>query len=138
MGYSTKKIFATYSKTVKINIMNTILDLLERLNDYMDDRKDVEDGDYGVPRPNIEMSFSTEISAAMEEYKRQPARDGWVETTPETNEKFGESEYVLGLESDGGTPVVCWYNSKMGSWYVAHHLAPSIAINIIKWKPLTT
>jgi hypothetical protein len=78
------------------------------------------------------------VLAAMEEYKRQPAGDGWVEITPETNEKFGESKYVLGLESDGGTPVVCWYNSKMGSWYVAHHLAPSIAINIIKWKPLTT
>jgi hypothetical protein len=63
--------------------------------------------------------------------------EGWQDGTPEVNEKFGESEYVLGMESELSVPVVCWYNKKMNGWYVAHHLAASIPITIIKWRPLS-
>lgn len=40
-----------------------VLDLLVQLKDYMDARADVEDGDYGVPRPNVELGFSADIES---------------------------------------------------------------------------
>lgn len=44
-------------------------ELLDRLEDYFDQRSDVADGDYGVPEPNAEMQHLTairELMAAME------------------------------------------------------------------------
>ena len=56
------------------NRINTVLadvrELLIRLNDYMDDRSDVEDGDYGTPRPNVEMSYSVEIGSLIDELEK--------------------------------------------------------------------
>ncbi len=43
-----------------------LLDLLE----YMDDRSDVLDGDYGNPEPNQEMMFLTEITRVSEKLNK--------------------------------------------------------------------
>jgi hypothetical protein len=49
-----------------------VLELLERIKDYMDDRSDIlEVGDsYGEQRPNIEMSFYVEIESAIEKLSK--------------------------------------------------------------------
>jgi hypothetical protein len=47
-------------------LLGEILDLLVRLQDYMDDHSDTDDGDYGIPVPNREMIFSRDIEAAIE------------------------------------------------------------------------
>lgn len=41
-------------------------DLLLRLWEYMDNRTDVVDGDYGEPRPNTEMGLAQEIDQAIQ------------------------------------------------------------------------
>jgi hypothetical protein len=46
--------------------MENIIDLLERLHDYMDNRSDTKDGENGWPVPNEEMSFCVEIREAIE------------------------------------------------------------------------
>jgi hypothetical protein len=51
-------------------LLADVLDLLVRVDDYMDDRADVEDGDYGVPRPNVEMSFSAEIESIIKKLEQ--------------------------------------------------------------------
>lgn len=45
--------------------MENIINLLERLHDYFDNRSDTKDGSYG-PVPNEEMSFCVEIQEAIE------------------------------------------------------------------------
>ena len=45
--------------------MNNIINLLERLHDYMDNRSDTKDGKNG-PVPNEEMSFCVEIREVIE------------------------------------------------------------------------
>lgn len=49
-----------------------VIELLERIKDYMDDRSDIlEIGDsYGEQRPNIEMSFYVEIESAIEKLSK--------------------------------------------------------------------
>ena len=51
-------------------LLADVMDLLNRVDEYMGDRADVEDGDYGVPLPNVEMSFSAEIQSIMEKLER--------------------------------------------------------------------
>jgi hypothetical protein len=46
-----------------------LLDLLERLAEYMDDRSGDLDGDYGERLPNTEMKFSTEIEKLLRNMK---------------------------------------------------------------------
>ena len=61
----------------------------------------------------------------------------WIKITnklPSLNEKYGESDYVLGFENEN-MPVVCWYH-KSGEWIVAHHKADSLPIKITHWMPL--
>jgi hypothetical protein len=50
--------------------MENIIDLLERLHDYMDNRSDTKDGENGWPVPNEEMSFCVEIQEAIEKLKK--------------------------------------------------------------------
>jgi hypothetical protein len=47
-----------------------LLDLLERLAEYMDDRSGDLDGDYGERLPNTEMKFSTEIEEAIQKLEK--------------------------------------------------------------------
>jgi len=50
-----------------------IIYLLERLEDYMDDRSDVADDNGGedyIPRPNTEMSFLNDIRDAIDSLKK--------------------------------------------------------------------
>ncbi len=50
--------------------MNTdLLDLLERLEEYMDNKSGDLDGDYGERWPNEEMVFASEIREAIEKLK---------------------------------------------------------------------
>lgn len=44
-----------------------MLFLLERLSEFLDNYVDVEDGDYGEPRPNRAMTLKEEVDAAIEE-----------------------------------------------------------------------
>jgi hypothetical protein len=65
--------------------------------------------------------------------------DGWISVSdelPETNEKFGESDYVLVIE-EGDNQTVAWYNKKTNEWRVSHHSATGIA-NPTHWQPLPT
>lgn len=42
------------------------MDLLGDAHDYFDDRSDIEDGDYGVPRPNTEMWLMNRCERVMD------------------------------------------------------------------------
>lgn len=53
----------------------------------------------------------------------------------QTSEKFGESDYVLGM-CQMKQQVVCWYNHKSKDWVVAHYRASSEPITVTHWKPL--
>lgn len=52
--------------------LGAVIDLLERIKDYMDDRSDIlEVGDsYGEQRPNTEMSYYVEIESAIEKLSK--------------------------------------------------------------------
>ncbi len=60
-----------------------------------------------------------------------------AQVKPQVEHKFSESDYLLCLESSSSTvPFVAWYNKKMDSWYVAHHLAPTIPTQVSWWRLL--
>lgn len=64
----------------------------------------------------------------------------WIsveENLPDANNKFNESEYVLGYDEMRNT-VVVWYNSIECNWYVAHFLAKTEPLIITHWQPLPT
>lgn len=46
--------------------MTDLLDLLERLEDYMDNKSGDIDGDYGERKPNKEMTFLNDIREQIE------------------------------------------------------------------------
>lgn len=63
----------------------------------------------------------------------------WVKTTkelPETNEKFGESEYLQCVEAGTCNQFVGWYNSKMNQWFVCHYLAQNVPVNVTHFRSL--
>lgn len=60
--YSGMEAYATQLKTVLGEAKQVLNDLWE----YMDDRSDIEDGDYGIPKPNKEMKLLVEIDALLE------------------------------------------------------------------------
>jgi len=45
---------------------NDLLDLLVRVSEFLDDYVDVEDGDYGMPRPNRAMSLKSDVDAVVD------------------------------------------------------------------------
>lgn len=66
---------------------------------------------------------------------------GWIDVSkkkPKCSRKWNESDYVLCYAISG--QFVGWYNSKLKSWFVAHYLAPTIALSFdnipTHWMPL--
>ncbi len=69
----------------------------------------------------------------------QSEQDNWIsveERLPDTNEAFGESAFVLGIEEEFNEPVTVWYNSRHKIWRVAHYKADNDPIDITHWQPL--
>ncbi len=64
----------------------------------------------------------------------------WTKTSdklpPKVNDKFDDSDYVLGFEYGNQHPVVCWYNHADKHWIVSHYKADSFSIDISHWMPL--
>lgn len=63
----------------------------------------------------------------------------WVKTTkelPETNEKFGESDYLLCVEEGTFNQFVGWYNAKRNQWFVCHYLAENRPVTVSHFRSL--
>lgn len=55
---------------------------------------------------------------------------------PGSENRFGESAYVLCWEVLGAVPFVGWYNHKTGNWVVAHYRASSDPVPVRYWAKL--
>ena len=53
--------------------MVAVLATLHEVEEYLDNRADVIDGDYGIPEPNTEMRLLTEVRAAIAKATGTPA-----------------------------------------------------------------
>ncbi len=54
------------AKANRLELQNVILrDALEECEEYLDNRADVKDGDYGIPEPNAEMILVAKVRAAL-------------------------------------------------------------------------
>lgn len=51
-----------------------LLEVLDNVLEFLDDRMDVKDGSYGVPTPNREMALHTELAPVVERLKRSIAQ----------------------------------------------------------------
>lgn len=49
-----------------------IRELLVRAAEFLDNYADVEDGDYGVPRPNVAMALARDIEEALTAPREKP------------------------------------------------------------------
>lgn len=49
---------------------NELLNLLEDVHEFLDNYIDVEDGDYGEPRPNRAMSLDNEVARMIKKLER--------------------------------------------------------------------
>jgi hypothetical protein len=52
------------------HVLHETLDMLIVLEEYMSNRADVEDGDYGQPKPNEEMKLQSELLASIEKIEK--------------------------------------------------------------------
>ncbi len=54
------------------NLKVDVIDLLEELSNYMDNKSDVVDGSYGVPEANKEMVLANQIEMMIKRLETTP------------------------------------------------------------------
>jgi len=67
------------------------------------------------------------------------AANQWVpvgERLPEERNKWHESDYVLGRESETSYPFTVWYNHDTKIWHLADHRITIQELNIAFWMPI--
>jgi len=63
----------------------------------------------------------------------------WVpvgERLPEEKNKWHESDYVLGKESETSYPFTVWYNHESNIWHLADHRITIQQLNVAFWMPI--